>query len=58
MIIEMRTYKIKHGMRAKFIELFNAKAAPEHKKIGMKVCGPFLSVEDEDVFFGCADFRP
>ena len=56
MIIEMRTYKIKHGLRAKFIELFKAKAEPEHKRIGMKVLGPFLSLEDEDVFFWMRGF--
>ena len=56
MIIEMRTYKIKHGMRAKFIELFKSKAEPEHKRSGMKVLGPLLSVDDEDVFFWMRGF--
>jgi hypothetical protein len=51
MIVEMRTYKIKRGMRAKFIELMRAKLIPEHKKIGMKVAGPFVSVDNQDVLF-------
>jgi len=50
-IIEMRTYKIKPGLRAKFLEILKSKALPEHKKIGMKILGPFLSVEDADTFF-------
>jgi heme-degrading monooxygenase HmoA len=51
MIIEMRTYKIKPGLREKFLEIFRTKSVPAHDEIGMKVLGPFLSVEDPDVFF-------
>ena len=51
MIIEMRTYKTKPGQRAKFIEIFRTKAVPAHEEIGMKILGPFLSVEDDDTFF-------
>jgi heme-degrading monooxygenase HmoA len=51
MIVEMRTYKVKPGHRARFIELFRSKSVPEHDKIGMKILGPFLSVEDPDTFF-------
>jgi hypothetical protein len=51
MIIEMRTYKIKPGLRAKFLETFELKVRPEHEKIGMKILGPFLSIEDADTFF-------
>jgi hypothetical protein len=51
MIIEMRTYKIKPGMRAEFLKVFESKARPEHEKIGMKILGPFLSVEDANTFF-------
>ena len=51
MIIEMRTYKIKHGRRAEFLKTFESKVRPEHQKIGMKILGPFLSVEDPDTFF-------
>jgi hypothetical protein len=51
MIVEMRTYKIKAGMRAPFLEIFRAKSVPAHRQIGMKILGPFLSLEDPDTFF-------
>ncbi len=51
MIIEMRTYKTKPGQRAKFIEVFRSRSMPAHAEIGMKILGPFLSVEDPDTFF-------
>ena len=51
MIVEMRTYKTKPGKRAQFLEIFRSKAVPAHDEIGMKILGPFLSVEDPDTFF-------
>jgi hypothetical protein len=51
MIIEMRTYKIKRGMRTEFLEIFESRSVPAHQKIGIKILGPFLSVEDDDTFF-------
>ena len=51
MIIEMRTYKTKPGKRAEFLDIFRSKSMPAHNKIGMKILGPFLSVEDPDTFF-------
>jgi NIPSNAP len=51
MIIEMRTYRTKPGKRAEFLEVFRAKSVPAHADIGMKILGPFLSVEDSDTFF-------
>ena len=51
MIIEMRTYKIKPGMRETFLEIFRSKSVPAHLAIGMKILGPFLSIEDPDTFF-------
>jgi hypothetical protein len=51
MIIEMRTYKTKPGMRSRFLELFRSKSIPAHAEIGMKILGPFLSAEDADTFF-------
>jgi hypothetical protein len=50
-IIEMRTYKTKAGMRSRFIETFRTKSIPAQAEIGMKIPGPFLSVEDPDTFF-------
>ena len=51
MIIEMRTYKLKSGKRAEFLHIFKTKSMPTHAQIGMKILGPFLSVEDPDTFF-------
>jgi hypothetical protein len=51
MIIEMRADKTKPGMRSRFIELFLSKSVPAHNEIGMKILGPFLSVDDPDAFF-------
>ena len=51
MIIEMRTYKTKPGKRSEFLEIFRSKSVPAHAKIGMKILGPFLSIEDPDTFF-------
>jgi hypothetical protein len=51
MIIEMRTYKLKPGKRAQFLEIFRSKSVPAHVEIGMKILGPFVSIEDPDTFF-------
>ena len=51
MLIEMRTYKIRSGKRTEFLEVLKSKGFPEHQKIGMKILGPFLSIEDVDTFF-------
>jgi hypothetical protein len=51
MIIEMRTYKVKPGMRAEFLEIFEGRSIPAHQQIGMKILGPWVSIEDPDVFF-------
>jgi hypothetical protein len=51
MIIEMRTYKTKPGLRSRFLEIFRTQSIPAHAEIGMKILGPFTSVEDPDVFF-------
>jgi hypothetical protein len=51
MIIEMRTYKLKPGKRAQFLEIFRSKSVPAHAEIGMKILGPFLSIEDPETFF-------
>jgi hypothetical protein len=51
MIIEMRTYRTKPGQRSQFLEIFRSKSIPAHAEIGMKILGPFLSIEDPDTFF-------
>ena len=51
MIVEMRTYRLKPGTRERFLEVFRTRSMPEHARLGMPILGPFLSVEDPDVFF-------
>ena len=51
MVVEMRTYKLKPGMRDRFLEVFRARSMPAHAEIGMKILGPFLSIDDPDSFF-------
>jgi len=51
MIIEMRTYRTRPGRRAEFLEIFSTRSVPAHVEIGMKILGPFLSIEDPDTFF-------
>jgi hypothetical protein len=51
MIVEMRTYKTKPGRREEFMEIFRNKSVPAHADIGMKILGPFPSVEDPETFF-------
>jgi len=47
----MRTYKLKPGKRPEFLEIFRTKSIPAHDEIGMKILGPFLSIEEPDTFF-------
>ncbi len=51
MIIEMRTYKLKPGKRTEFLEIFRTRTVPAHDEIGMKILGPFPSIEDPDTVF-------
>jgi NIPSNAP len=51
MIVEMRTYRLKPGTRNRFLEIFRSKSVPAHVALGIKILGPFLSIEDADTFF-------
>jgi hypothetical protein len=51
MIIEMRTYTTKPGRRSEFLQIFRSKSIPAHADIGIKILGPFPSIENPDVFF-------
>lgn len=51
MVIEMRTYRIKPGRREEFLDIFRSKSIPEHRRLGMQISNPLLSIEDPDVFF-------
>jgi hypothetical protein len=57
MVVEMRTYRTKPGMREEFLRIFRAKSVPAHLEIGMKILGPFLSIEDPDTFFFMRGFQ-
>jgi hypothetical protein len=56
MIIEMRTYKLKPGKRAEFLEIFRTRSIPAHTEIGMKILGPWLAIDDPDTFFFMRSF--
>src|SRR5262245_42241276 len=47
----MRTYRTKRGLRDEFLRVFRSQSVPAHTEIGMKILGPFLSVENPDTFF-------
>ena len=50
-VVEMRTYTLKPDKREEFLRVFREKSIPAHESIGMKVVGPFLSIEKSGVFF-------
>jgi len=50
-VIEMRTYRLKPGKRSEFLQIFTTRSVPEHQRLGMRIIGPFPSIEDPDVFF-------
>jgi hypothetical protein len=56
MIVEMREYRLKPGTRAKILSIFPTKLFPECRRIGMKVAGPWASVEDEVTLFWMRGF--
>jgi hypothetical protein len=51
MIVEMRTYQTRPGTRDRFLRAFEELSLPEHYRLGMKIAGPFLAVDDPDTFF-------
>ena len=50
MIVEVRSYRIKPGRRAEFIEFFNTRGIPALRAHGMKVLGPLLDLENPNKF--------
>ncbi len=50
MIVEVRSYRIKPGRRAEFIEFFETRAVPALRAHGMRVLGPLLDVENPNKF--------
>lgn len=51
MIVEMRTYRAKPGLRDEFLRICRAKMIPACVENGMKILGPFVSIDDPDTFF-------
>jgi hypothetical protein len=49
-VIEVRTYRSVPGGRARLMEALGSRLNQAHHDFGMKVLGPFPSVEDEDVY--------
>ncbi len=45
-VIEVRTYKAKDGQRERLMALMRELAFPVHRALGIRVLGPFPSVED------------
>jgi hypothetical protein len=50
MIVEVRSYRIKPGKRAEFIDLFEKRAIAAQRSYGMKIIGPLLDVENPNKF--------
>jgi hypothetical protein len=49
-VIEVRTYRTQPGQRDKLIGLLTTRAVPVHQALGMRILGPFPSVDDPDTF--------
>ena len=50
MIVEVRAYRIKPGLRDEFIRFFETRAVPGLRAHGMKVLGPLLDLENPNKF--------
>ncbi len=46
MIVEVRSYRIKPGRRAEFVEFFETRSVPALRAHGMKVLGPLVDLEN------------
>lgn len=50
MLVEIRTYRLRPGVRDEFVSWFEADVQPAMEAAGMNIVGPFVSTEDDDVF--------
>ena len=50
MIVEVRSYRIKPGRRAEFIELFETRGVPAQRTFGIQILGPLLDLENPNKF--------
>lgn len=56
MIVEVRTYYIKDGLRAKFLDVFRQSTIPIHQRIGMGIFGPLLVTDNPNAFIFLRSF--
>lgn len=49
-VIEIRRYRAKTGRREQLLELMRTRAIPPQRALGMKVMGPFPSLDDDVSF--------
>ncbi len=47
MVLEIRIYIAKPGLRDRFVDFFRRHAAPAQTSDGMRLLGPFLNLKDE-----------
>jgi hypothetical protein len=57
MIVEIRIYKIRPGMRSRFVEFFERKTLAPQRALGMKLFGQFTALEDETTFVWLRGFE-
>ncbi len=50
MIVEVRTYTTKAGLRQRFLELFETRTVPLQQSLGIEVAGPWPDLEHPDRF--------
>ncbi len=50
MIVEVRSYRIKPGRREEFVRMFETRAVPAQRAIGMEIMGPLLDLENPNKF--------
>lgn len=50
MIVEVRTYFTKPGLRARFLDFFRQEAVPLQHSLGIGIAGPFVDMANPDVF--------
>ena len=56
MIVEVRSYRIKPGRRAEFINFFETRAVPALRSYGMTILGPLLDLENPNKFVWLRSF--
>lgn len=51
MLVEIRRYEIEPGRRDEFVGFFDEEVVPEMRKVGMRILGQFVSIDDDTVFY-------